>query len=169
MFEVGEYVVYGSKGVCRIEDIAHIDISGSNNERLYYVLTQIGDNKGKIYAPTDNEKTIMRKVISKDEATELIRELPGIGLLLVPNEKQREVVYKEALWACDNRARVSIVKTLYLRRKERIAKGKRATALDERYMRVAESELYNELSIALDVPKKQMEDYIREQLQMVQA
>ena len=28
MFEIGEYIVYGVKGVCRIEDITHIDISG---------------------------------------------------------------------------------------------------------------------------------------------
>ena len=27
MFEIGEYIVYGVKGVCRIEDITHIDIS----------------------------------------------------------------------------------------------------------------------------------------------
>ncbi len=26
MFEKGEYVVYGSKGVCKIQDISHVDI-----------------------------------------------------------------------------------------------------------------------------------------------
>ena len=38
MFEIGEYIVYGVKGVCRIEDITHIDISGADKDRLYYVL-----------------------------------------------------------------------------------------------------------------------------------
>ena len=37
MFEIGEYIVYGVKGVCRIEDITHIDISGADKDRLYYV------------------------------------------------------------------------------------------------------------------------------------
>ena len=54
MFEVGEYIVYGCKGVCQVEEITHIDIPGSNKDRLYYVLAPLEDRNGKIYAPTDN-------------------------------------------------------------------------------------------------------------------
>ena len=35
MFEIGEYIVYGVKGVCRIEDITHIDISGADKDRMF--------------------------------------------------------------------------------------------------------------------------------------
>lgn len=165
MFEVGEYIVYGVKGVCRIEDITHIDISGADKNRLYYVLTPIGESSGKIYAPTDNQKVMMRRIISKEEADRLIDELPQIELLWVPDDKQREAKYKEALNTCDYRAWVSIVKTLYLRKQERVAQGKKITALDERYMRTAENELYNELSLTLGVPKGEMENYIRDRLE----
>ena len=72
MFEIGEYIVYGVKGVCRIEDITHIDISGADKDRLYYVLAPVGDGSGRIYAPTDNQKITMRKVISREEADQLI-------------------------------------------------------------------------------------------------
>ena len=168
MFEVGEYIVYGVKGVCRIEDITHIDISGADKNRLYYVLTPIGESSGKIYAPTDNQKVMMRKVITKEEADRLIEELPEIELLWVPDDKQRETKYKEALNTCDYRAWVSIVKTLYLRKQERVAQGKKITALDERYMRTAENELYSELSLTLGIPKEQMEHYIKERLKTAQ-
>lgn len=168
MFEIGEYIVYGVKGVCRIEDITHIDISGADKNRLYYVLAPVGDGSGKIYAPTDNQKITMRRVISREEADRLIRELPDIELLWVPDDKQREAKYKEALSTCDYRAWVSIVKTLYLRKKERVAQGKKITALDERYMRTAENELYSELSLTLGIPKDQMEGYIKEQLKAAQ-
>ena len=47
MFKVGEYIVYGCKGVCLIEEITHIDIPGSTKDRLYYVLAPYGDGKGK--------------------------------------------------------------------------------------------------------------------------
>lgn len=164
MFEVGEYIVYGVKGVYRIEDITHIDISGVDKNRLYYVLAPIGENGGRIYAPTDNRKVMMRKVISKEEANQLIEELPQIELLWVPDDKQREARYKEALGTCDYRAWVSIVKTLYLRKQERVAQGKKVTSLDERYMRTAENELYSELALTLGIPKAQMESYIKEQL-----
>ena len=65
MFEVGEYIVYGCKGVCQVEEITHIDIPGSNKDRLYYVLAPLEDRNGKIYAPTDNAKVAMRKVITR--------------------------------------------------------------------------------------------------------
>lgn len=164
MFEVGECVVYGGKGVCRIEDIAHINITGADKDRLYYVLTPIGDVSGRIYAPTDNQKIAMRKVISKAEANALIQELPEIEELWVPDDKQREAKYKEAMRTCDYRAWVSVVKTLYVRKKERTEQGKKITALDERYMKTAENELYSELALTLGVPKDEMEDYIKDQL-----
>ena len=97
MFKVGEYIVYGCKGVCLIEEITHIDIPGSNKDRLYYVLAPYGDGKGKIYAPTDNEKVTMRKVITKSEAEQLIKEMPSIEELWVTDEKKRELKYKEEL------------------------------------------------------------------------
>lgn len=168
MFEVGEYIVYGVKGVCRIEDITHIDIPGADKNRLYYVLSPMGNVSGTIYAPTDNPKITMRRIISKEEANQLIKELPDIELLWVPDDKQREAKYKEAMNTCDYRAWVSIVKTLYLRKQERIAQGKKITALDERYMRNVENELYSELSLSLGIPKDEMEEYIREQLETAQ-
>lgn len=164
MFEIGEYVVYGVKGVCRVEDITHIDIPGADKERLYYVLSPMGGGSGKIYAPTDNQKIIMRRVISKEEAKELIRDLPNIELLWIPDDKQREAKYKEALKSGDYRAWASIVKTLHERGRERIRQGKKITALDERYMRSAENELYSELSLTLGIPRESMESYIRGQI-----
>ena len=149
MFEIGEYIVYGVKGVCRIEDITHIDISGADKDRLYYVLAPVGDGSGRIYAPTDNQKITMRKVISREEADQLIEDMPKIEQLWVPDDRQREARYKEAMNTCDYRAWVSIVKTLYIRKQERTAQ---------------ENELYSELSLTLGIPKDEMEQYIRERL-----
>jgi CarD family transcriptional regulator len=164
VFSIGEYVVYGSKGVCQVTDITHIDIAGADAERLYYVLTPIGEGTARIYAPTDHQKVVMRKVISREEANHLIEEFPQIELLWVPDDRQREEKYKELMRTCDYRAWVSIVKTLYTRGRERLAQGKKITSLDERYMKAAENELYSELSLSLGIPKNEMENYIREQL-----
>ncbi len=167
MYEVGEYIVYGCKGVCRIEDITQLDIPGSNRDRLYYVLAPFGDEKGKIYAPTDNKKVMMRRVITRAEAEQLIKDMPNIEELWVSDERMREVKYKEALKTCDYRAWISIIKTLYFRKKERIAQGKKITSLDERYLKATENELYSELSLILEIPKEKMEDYICKQLEAV--
>ena len=60
--------------------------------------------------------------------------------------------------------RRTLIQTLYIRKQERTAQGKKITALDERYMRTAENELYSELSLTLGIPKDEMEQYIRERL-----
>ena len=49
--------------------------------------------------------------------------------------------------------------------KRRTAGGRQEiTALDERYLRVTEQELYGELSVVLGIEKENMHDYIQEQI-----
>ena len=52
------------------------------------------------------------------------------------------------------------MKALYLRKQERIALGKKTTAMDDRYLRMAEDYLFSELSFVLGVPRDEMEGYI---------
>ncbi len=166
MFEIGEYIVYGSKGVCKIEDISNIDISGVNKDRLYYVMHQVENETGKLYVPTDNEKIVMRRVITKAEAEDLIRRMPEMEPLWIDDDKKREAMYKEVIRTCDYNEWVRIIKTLYFRKKERTAQGKKVTALDEKYLKAAENELYSELSLVLEIPKTEVLNYIKEQIEV---
>ncbi len=164
MFAKGEYVVYGSKGVCQIQDISHVDIPGVDADRLYYIMQPLQNAKGTVYLPTDNTKAVIRKVMSREEADRFIDEIPDIGELVVDDEKHRENSYKEALRTCSVRAWVSIIKALRTRQTERLLAGKKVTALDERYLKAAEHELYGELSISLDIPRDEVEGYLKERV-----
>lgn len=164
MFEKGEYVVYGSKGVCWIQDITNIDIPGADQKRLYYIMHPVQNSEQTLYLPTDSTKAIIRRVMTKEEANQLIQEIPSIEDLEVPNEKHREASYRQALNRCSGRAWISILKTLNKRKEERLAAGKKVTALDERYLRVTEQELYGELSVVLGIEKENMHDYIQERI-----
>ena len=74
MFQAGELVVYGSTGVCRVEDFAGLDGPGEDRGKRYYLLKPLWQD-GVIYAPMDSEKVPMRPVISRTEAEALIDEL----------------------------------------------------------------------------------------------
>ena len=76
------------------------------------------------------------------------------------NDKLREEKYKECMRTCECQDWVRIIKTLYARMQKRLAQGKKVTATDERYFRMAEDNLYSELAMALEVPKDEMENYI---------
>ena len=168
MFKTGEFIVYGSKGVCEIMDISTMDISGISRDKLYYFLRPVNDREGRIFTPVDGMKTIMRRILTKDEAEELIESIPSIGTLWVSDERQREQNYKQAIRSCDCREWVQIIKTLWSRSQERLAQGKKVTAMDKKYLKLAEDNLYTELSASLGIPQEHMKDYIAEQMEMLE-
>lgn len=164
-FEIGEYIIYGMTGVCKVEDITTLDMEGVSKDRLYYVLQPLNAKNGKIFTPVDNDKCTMRKVLSKDEACNLIDQIPSIDQLWIINDKQREEKYKAAIKSCDCREWIGVTKTLYLQKQTRLAQGKRLTEMDERYLRMAEEHLFSELSIPLGIPKEEMEKYIADRIE----
>ena len=102
----------------------------------------------------------MRKVISKEEADFLLDDLDNIDELSIENEKLREQVYKECIKSCKCRDLLSLIKTIYIRKQERLNQGKKASVTDEKYFKKAIGNLHSELAISLDLPVNQMEEYI---------
>ena len=41
MFEQGEYIVYGSTGVCKVEKVTTMDMDGVPGDKLYYIFKTI--------------------------------------------------------------------------------------------------------------------------------
>ncbi len=97
-------------------------------------------------------------------AERLIQEIPTIEELWITNDKMREERYKEAMMTGDPVEWVKIIKTLYLRGKDRERQGKKITATDERYLKQAEESLYGEMGFALGKEKEEMETYIANQI-----
>ncbi len=164
MFQVNDIVIYGSHGVCQITSIGTLSISMADKNKPYYTLRPLYQKSAAVYAPVENNKTIMRYILSKKEAEDLIADLPRIESVWITNEKDRELQYKAALQTCDCRELIKIIKTLYMRKEARIQSGKKVTAIDEKYFRLAESQLYEELACALDIKREQVAPYIADSL-----
>lgn len=167
MFEVGEYVVYGNSGVCKVEKIGTLDVGGVSKDKLYYTLTPLYLTGSKVFTPIDNEKVIMRPIISKENAMELIDDIVNVETLWIIDEKKREEVYKEAVKKCDCRELVSIIKTVYLRKQVRLAEGKKITSSDEKYFKMAEDYLFGELALPLKMDKDKIEDFIIQRIEQM--
>lgn len=163
-YEAGEYVIYGNNGICRVLDISNPGFPGVDKEKMYYVLEPIHTKGSRIYSPVDSHKVVMRAVMDEEQAEKLIREIPAIKELWITNDKMREERYKEALATGEPTEWVKIIKTLYLRGKDRERQGKKITATDERYLKQAEECLYGELGFALEKEKEEMEQYITERI-----
>lgn len=167
MFKKGDYVVYGSSGICEVAEVTTMNMEGIPKDRLYYVLCPYHQTGSRIFTSVENQKIKMRKILTKEEAEQLIQEIPSMETILISNDKLREERFKEGIRSCECREWVRVIKTLYLRIQERVAQGKKIPATDEKYKKLAEKNLYAELSFVLKVPEKEMEDYITKRLAFV--
>lgn len=164
MFGIGDFVIYGRSGVCVVEKIGKLESSCAQGNREYYTLRPYYDNASTIFTPVDSDKVLMRPVCTKEEAMHLIDRMKDIEALWVPDEKRRESDYKDAISKCDCVSWVRIIKSIYTRREDRIADGKKMTAVDERYFKTAEDNLYGELAISLGMTKEETKEFIMEKL-----
>ena len=120
MFKIGEYVVYGMNGVCRVEEIGPMNLSGIDSNKEYYTLLPLYTKGSRVFTPVDNRKVVMRPVISRQDACNLIDEMKSVERIEVADDKHRELAYKEALKSCDCRELVRIINTVVKRKKDRL-------------------------------------------------
>ena len=160
VFAKGEYVVCGNKGVCVVEDVTTLNISGVDREREYYILKPVYVAGSTVYMPVDTAKESMRRVLSKEQADELIHEIPSIPLISITNDKLLEQEYRGCMKANCCEELIKVIKTIYLRKQKRLEAGRKVTAVDAKYFRMAEDTLYGELAISLSMPRESVEEYI---------
>lgn len=159
MFECGAMLVHPTYGVCEVVHIGKLDMKNIKDDKVYYTLVPVYDNKSKLFIPTESDAGL-RPIMTKEDAMCLVAHLPEIEPIVVKNEKEREKIFKEMLRSGNCEDISKIIKTLYLRKKARLDAGKKAVSLDEKYLFIAREHLYGELSVSLGIAKNDMEAYI---------
>ena len=165
MFNIGDFIIYGNNGVCRITNVGPMKMPGVPKDRLYYTMVPCYIRDSEIFTPIDNERVVMRKVMSKDEAEDFIQSISEIKELEIIEEKKRELEYKQAVLTCEPEILVSLIKTIHTRMEDRIAVGKKVTSSDSKYFHIAEESLCGELAISLEMDKDEVRDYIKEKVE----
>ena len=160
MYSIGDKIIYGENGVCTVEKIEPLVMSGAPKDKLYYYLSPLVGS-GTYFAPVDTG-IFMRSVMSRDEAEALIDAMPGIAPAVCNDNRFNHVdaFYKELFRQHSCEALVAIVKGLRQRMDERKTKSSRAEAT----MKRAKDMLHGELSVALDMDLDEVEEYIRARL-----
>ena len=164
MFEIGDYVINANNGICKIEDKVHLDLPMSDKKKLYYMIVPIKEKSTKLYIPVDSDKQRIRKALDEVQALEVIDEIPRIEAVWISNDKQREQRYKEAIFSCEPKQLVGILKCMYMRNQQRNAEGKKNTTIDERYFKIAENNLYSELAFAMHKDKDELRQLITDRI-----
>lgn len=150
-----KYIVY-ERDVCLIEEVKGKYIKGVD----YYILRPLNDKTLKISVPVNSK--LLRNLISLEDANKLIDNMKSIEV--IEDNKQIENEYKRLLDTGDLSDLVKIIKTTYLRNKERIINKKKISEKDDNYFNKAEDYLYTELGIVFNMSKENIKEYIIEKL-----
>ena len=150
-YQIGDVVVFGAEGLCRIEDITEKKFGKEIIQ--YYVLKQL---------MRGNSVSKMRPVLTEEEITQFIRQMPSQEVPWIENNRERQQAFKEIILYGDSRDLIRLVRNLHLRREEQVAKGKKLYAADERIFKDAENIVFEEISYALNIPRDRVLDYITE-------
>ncbi len=155
MYKINDYVFYRND-VCKIKNIKENKFNGNT----YYVMVPIDDDSLIIDTPIDNKLGYIRDLISREEANKLIDSIPNIKLIDDFTEKNLENIYKELLNKGSHNELIQIIKTSYVRNDERIKNKKKISDKDDKYFKLAEKYLYNELSIVFNMSFEETKNYI---------
>lgn len=166
MFAIGDRVTHYKEGVCEVMAIGKLNMGCSDKDRQYYTLRPYYHQNGTVYVPVDGKQGQLRMMISKEEASELLQTVANVNELEVTNEKQREAVYKEALYKNECKKWISLLKTSYKRKLSRLKAGKKVINIDERYLNQVEKFLFGEIAVVLSLPKEEVKSTILAQINM---
>ncbi len=164
MFDVDDYIVYGSSGVCRITDISDFNFI-DNQKSKYYVLANVFEpNASVIYAPVDGGMIKMRKILSCEEVLEIIGRIPKMKQEYIEDDKVRKENHRAILREGCPEKLATLLKSLHARKEKRVSEGKKMPMADEVDMHTAEKVLYEEFALALDMKLEDVENFITENI-----
>ncbi len=150
MLNKGDYVVYGSHGLCAVTDILVPPFLERGKEKLYYMMASVTDKNGVLYVPVEGAEDKMRDVIDAEDAKGLIEEIDELEEMDIPFGKKAEASIVDVVKrnCCDEM--MSLVKTLHKIKAIRAAEGKKFAAMDEKYLHISEKLLYTEMAFSLE-------------------
>ncbi len=160
-YAVGENVIYKGSEICCIEDISVKSFDGVN-ETEYYTLSPLGQNGAKYYLPVAVAEDKLRRPLTPDEVNRVIDGMKtALPLELENHRKDR---FAGMLNSNDYSQLISLMRTLYLEREQRMNAGKKLPAADEKALKTAQAIIEKEFAFVLDIPESEVDSYIRNRL-----
>ena len=166
MFQPGDLVVYGTTGVCEVQEITQPGTAGADKEKAFYLLKPLQQD-GVIYTPVDSQKVPIRPVISSEEAEALIDLIPTIRAEAYQGPTLQALAqhYQSAIRAHDCRNLLELMMSIYAKQVKATAQKRRLGMVDERFRKQAERLLYGEFSVALGIPFEEVQPYIAQRME----
>lgn len=150
MYQQNDIVMHPGAGVCKIEDVREEKFTGQ--KRQYYVLRPMYENTATtIFVPTDSQKVVLRKLLSKEEIVNMIHAVSLDTSLWVESPAERKETFQRLLHEGDHTTLIRLIAELHTHRRETEAAGRKFHAADEKVLQEAEKRIHQEFAHTLEL------------------
>ena len=165
MPRLGETVLYGTEGVCKVAEVCKMKVGHKKEE--YYVLKPVHREGATVFVPVNNEALLakIRPLLTKDEIDEMIDGINREERSWTEDAAERKAEFQGILTGGDRRELLGMIRLLYLRREMLQEKGKRLRTNDEQMLRDAEKLLNDEFALVLGISQREVPEYIRARIE----
>lgn len=163
MFKIGDKIVNRSGKVCEVIDIEEADYGVGL--KTYYVLSPCFTNNNSLvlHTPVEQESTL-RKVMNKDDVEQLILSIPDIEVIWITNPKIRKTKFKELYTSGEPKEILRLIKS-FVKKKDEFKNDKKTLSFtDENFLTEIKTNLYYEISLALNLSFDQVDELISNKL-----
>ena len=159
MYELHQYIVYGSHGVCRIMDIDQKNIDHKLVQ--YYALEPLSRPGTRYYIPVHNEVAVGKLRLPLDrEELERMLSAPVDMACWIAEENRRKMHYRELMGNLDPGALFMMVRLLRMHRIDQLDNGRKFHVSDANFLKDAENLLASEIAFVLNVDKEEAYDLL---------
>ena len=164
MYQIGEFVVYGIQGVCRVLGTEKQLVNRKRVE--YLILEPITREKSRFYLPTQNPNAIGKlcPVLTRKELNDLLDCAQINEDCWIKEESLRKQRYRDLLSAADRISLMQMLRSLYRYQSELISNGKRIHQCDEYFLHDAERLLSSEIGLVMELSPEEAKQYLRNRL-----
>lgn len=96
-FKTNDYIFYGTDGICQVDAVCENPFEGAPAGVCYYVLHTVKEPRQTIWNPVENDRVLMRELISKKEVGEILSSLPFAEPFAAPSAKLLREKYLGAM------------------------------------------------------------------------
>lgn len=164
MFRVGDNVMYGVHGACKIaaSEMRRVD----RKNLTYLVLEPLDHGSSRYYVPVHNQAAMgkLRSVLSRQELEQLLESETTRQNSWISDENRRKQVYKELLSGGSREELVRMLYSVYCQREMLSESGRKLHLCDDNFLRDAEKVIIGEIVASLEMPPEDARLLLRRKL-----
>ena len=162
-YKKGDKVIYGTNGICTVEDIQKMMFPMETEERTYYVLKPVNTRNSTLFVPDSNEELMskIRYILTKEEIDAVISGSNGKRLEWSDEKNARLASFNGILKSGNPEELLLLIKCVYDRKTALLDMGKKLPAADENILVCAEKLVREEFAYVLGISEDQVGEYIR--------